>query len=255
MSFIISNVPFTDWIHHLKRNKKIVVVNNVDKASHEGGRLLPLSVYNYASFNKYHNNVFPNEMESVNVLDDKSRFAEFMMDHFPDHTPFVFYYNYDNIEYISDTVPLTHQFILKPNKGYAGAGIKIIDKLGDRKKHHVVQEYINHDMAYVGHFLVLKGRVLKKIYFYSHHTQNRIKRGPIRNYQTTETLTSDDSVFDNIFRHLNYSGFACPEFVIVDDRIVIFEINPRPGGSLIQNHHYLDLFIDCLDQHTSSVTE
>lgn len=254
MSFIISQVPFKDWIPHMTRNKKIIVVDNVEKVSHIG-RLLPLSVENYTLFNRFHNNVFPNNMKSVNILDDKSRFAEFMKKHFQDHAPYVLYYNYDNVEYLSETMPCIHKFILKPNKGFAGGGIHIINDLKKRKKHHVVQEYIEHNVAYVGHFLILHGRVLKKVYFYSSHNKNEIKRGPIRRYQITETLDFDDSIFNDIFRHLNYSGFACPEFIFVNDRIVIFEINPRPGGSLVQNHLYFDIFIDCLDQHTVRLIE
>jgi predicted ATP-grasp superfamily ATP-dependent carboligase len=52
-----------------------------------------------------------------------------------------------------------------------------------------------------------------------------------------------------IFDNLKYSGFACIDFTIKNSNIIIFEINPRPGGSLIYNKKYFDKFIDTIILH------
>lgn len=53
-----------------------------------------------------------------------------------------------------------------------------------------------------------------------------------------------------IFDNLKYSGFACIDFTIKNENIIIFEINPRPGGSLIYNKKYFDKFIDTIISHS-----
>ena len=53
----------------------------------------------------------------------------------------------------------------------------------------------------------------------------------------------DVEIFKDIFKMLNYSGFACVDFTIVNEIPYIFEINPRPGGSLIRNETYFNRFI------------
>ena len=65
---------------------------------------------------------------------------------------------------------------------------------------------------------------------------------------------SDDIIFSCIFNDLNYSGFACADFTIHNNKIIIFEINPRPGGSLIHNEKYLNIFLDKLYTLISSIT-
>jgi len=45
---------------------------------------------------------------------------------------------------------------------------------------------------------------------------------------------------------LEYNGFACADFIVENGEIIIFEINPRIGGSLIQNREKLNEFLDIL---------
>jgi predicted ATP-grasp superfamily ATP-dependent carboligase len=101
--------------------------------------------------------------------------------------------------------------------------------------------------------LILNGKIIDKVYFYNtNDDKNLIKKGKITNYQVTEKLLNelDDSIFDMIFDNLKYSGFACIDFTIKNENIIIFEINPRPGGSLIYNKKYFDKFIDTIISHS-----
>ena len=46
------------------------------------------------------------------------------------------------------------------------------------------------------------------------------------NYTILPELLVDDSIFNKKISNLSYSGFADCDFTIVNDRIIIFEINP-----------------------------
>ncbi len=84
------------------------------------------------------------------------------------------------------------------------------------------------------------------LYFYTNNN-NCIKRGAIKNYKIINNLDNvNDSIFDNIFKKLNYNGFATADFTISDNIIKIFEINPRPGGSLVLNKDVFKSFIEII---------
>ncbi len=158
---------------------------------------------------------------------------------------------------------------IKPNKGFAGANIQIINNIdyNNLPKNSIITKYIEHaglfqsdfvykiahvldDIYYTGHFLILNGKIIDKVYFYNtNDDKNLIKKGKIIDYNITEEL-SNDSIFYMIFNNLKYSGFACIDFTIKNDNIIIFEINPRPGGSLIYNKKYFDKFIDTIISHS-----
>jgi predicted ATP-grasp superfamily ATP-dependent carboligase len=248
IKFLILNLEFKDWISVLKQNNKFIIINenDIDHYSIIEYKLLPLSVNNHIQFNKLSYNIFNNDIKNIQIFNNKSKFAKYMLENFNDNIPITFYYNYDDHTYIN-TFNLNNKFIIKPNEKYSGIGVKIINKITPINN-YIIQEYIEHNLQYVAHFLVYKGNILKKIYFSSVHKENEIKKGNIINYDIKEKLHIDDFVFDNIFQNLNYSGFACSDFTIINNKIIIFEINPRLGGSLLHNKKYFNIFVDCLDK-------
>lgn len=64
-------------------------------------------------------------------------------------------------------------------------------------------------------------------------------------YQIKQNM-QNDNIFNKIFKKLDYSGFACANFIINSNKILIFEINPRIGGSLIHNKEYFMKFLNKL---------
>ena len=98
----------------------------------------------------------------------------------------------------------------------------------------VISKYIDHTVYYVGHFIVKNGQIIKKIYFRTHNNDPLlIKCGAITDFDILNNLgLYNDDIYSNIFTKLNYSGFACADFTIIDNNIIIFEINSRIGGSL-----------------------
>ena len=169
-------------------------------------------------------------MDNIDILENKSKFCKYMINNFNKNIPKTYYYNFDNETYISDSFinNKNEKLIQKDNYGNSSTNIKIVYDIEINLKNHIIQKYIEHKAYYVGHFLVLNCIILNKIYFYS----------------TNKNVNG--SIFNKIFKNLDYSGFACSDFIINSNKILIFEINPRIGGSLIHNKEYFIKFLNKL---------
>lgn len=266
--FCIIDSPFEDWSPLIKQNKKIRFFKYSDIFKHSKLKLelckykiISISVDNYKMFNNCKNNIFINNLDNINLLNNKSKFGEYMLINYKNNYAETYYYNYNNIVFINKPSDNENNFIVKPNIGCGGNDIKIINKIdyNNLPKNSIINKYIEHNTYYAGHFLILNGKIIDKVYFYdTNNDKNFIKKGKIINYKVTEKLlgtvdavntgssTVDETIFDNIFDNLKYSGFACIDFIINNNNIIIFEINPRPGGSLIYNTEYFNKFIDTL---------
>jgi len=231
-------------IHIVKKYEDIDFSNNF--------KIVPITVMDILKYNKNVNNVFF-RTNSLNIVlfDNKSVFTEFMMNNFINNIPYCYYYNYDNFSYISNNID-EEQKIQKPNSDYSGKGIIITNHVNSHLKNIVVSKYHEHSFYYVGHFLVKNGKILKQIVFKSSQNNDKkfIKRGNITDFTIFEKITDicNDTIFENIFSKLKYTGFACSDFIIENDKIIIFEINPRLGGSITRTVKPLnDLFKVIID--------
>jgi predicted ATP-grasp superfamily ATP-dependent carboligase len=232
---IIVTILFPDWEESLKNNKHILI----RKGQIHGKNILPICQSDYF----YKNSIFKNTKETIELLDNKSKFGKYMLQHFPESVPTIYYYQFLDETYVRPSE--SKKLIQKPNTGCGGSGITIVDHIDISLKNHIISKYIEHKTYYAGHFLVNQGTIYEKIYFCSSHPyDNGIKTGRIINYTVLPELLLDDSIFNKLFANLSYSGFADCDFTIVNDKIIIFEINPRPGGSLVHNKVYFNKFID-----------
>jgi predicted ATP-grasp superfamily ATP-dependent carboligase len=234
---LIVTIPFPDWEDNIRVNPHLLIRNGQIL----GKNILPICQSDY--FHK--NSIFKNTKETIEVLDNKSKFGKYMLQNFPEYIPTIYYYQFLDETYVR--LPENEKLIQKPNTGCGGQDIKIVYSIEPSLKNHIISKYIEHKTYYAGHFLVKKGIICEKVFFCSSYSYiNGIKMGRIINYTILPELLVDDSIFNKIFSNLSYSGFADCDFTIVNDKIIIFEINPRPGGSLIQNKVYFDKFIDCV---------
>ena len=246
MKFIIITILFDDWKIHLYNNDKCICIKETDINDYisDEFKIIPICVNDYIKYNNFKNNIFKNELKNIEILNNKSKFGKFMLKSFPNNIPIIYYYNFENETYKNNII-LSTKMIQKPNENFGSNGIKIINKLENNIKNHIIQKYIDHTENFVGHFIILNGIIHQKIYFYA-QSMNKILRGTICNYKITKNLKISDKIFEKIFNNLNYSGFACIDFIINNKNIILFEINPRPGGSLIKNKLYFNLFLDKL---------
>jgi predicted ATP-grasp superfamily ATP-dependent carboligase len=260
---IVVTVLF-DWKDILSKSNKIILIdeNNIAKYNNGEFKIMPLSVDDYIKYNHYEINIFKNNLDNIDILDNKSKFGKYMLEKFSDNIPITYYYNFDNETFYNYNFTQTEKYIVKPNKNCGGVGIdilfyqknntpknQILLKMKLTMKNQIVQKYINHTEYYCGHFLVLNGIIIEKIYFFSNHKYNNgIKKGRIISYEVMQNLNIDDSIFNKIFYDLNYSGFTNSDFIIDNNKLIIFEINPRPGGSIVHNKKYLNIFLDKLNE-------
>jgi len=100
----------------------------------------------------------------------------------------------------------------------------------------VLQEAIRKTEEYVCHSMVKNGIHLKSIIFKVNlPNELHIKSGSMGG----ELTCLDVSPIYEVYRVLHYTGFACVNFKMTDTGIKIFEINPRMGGSLVENEECL----------------
>ena len=278
ITYYLTDLPFSGWIdvinHYTLLNNHIKYIENIDDIDdidnndeniddinndeniddnndtnvHKKNnyKLIPLSVP-HCEMNYDPNNLFTCDLEGVDILNNKVLFAKFMMKFYPDFIPETFYYSWGGIWYNSGRNHM--KMIKKPAFGSSGKDILIVGEIDEDEEGVVVSKYIQHTRYYAGHFIVKKGVILNRVYFYTDNNDaNFIKRGAIQDYSVMRDLGSDgeDRIFENIFMDLGYSGFAHSDFVIVDGRVVIFEIGPRAGGSLISAFVYFGEFLDSI---------
>lgn len=264
-------------------NNKIINVDDL---------ILPLSYNSYQLFNNCKNTVFHNNLDNIDIFENKSKFAEYMNNKFKNHIPETVYYSYDDkiynftLEYkYKYNLSKNETYIYKPALSFGGIGIKLLNYKPDTiisycvksphllhlikkpirnnlnpqidterllknfnvdyGKNCLIQKYIEHTEYYSGHFLVLNGKIIKKIYFKANNNDKHlIKKGAITDYEILDKLDCDDTCFDLIMLDLNISLFICVDFTIIDKNIIIFEINCRLGGSLVRNNEMFKMFFN-----------
>lgn len=236
---------FPDFVHFYKLYQSITYVDRLELVP-PTEKILSLSAHQVAEFSNLSNSVF--KMDSIapfDTLNNKSLFAQFMITNgLADSIPETYYYHTE-----CSTIPKKTKFIRKPDISFGGNQISILKHLPRTIQHNcIISRYIPHKEYYVGHYLVIGGKIAMKTYFCTKKAK-KIQKGPIGDY--TEVTLNHDEIFDHIFSLLKYEGFACSDFTIINGKIKIFEINPRIGGSLIRNRDVMQRFLDFLinDHH------
>jgi glutathione synthase/RimK-type ligase-like ATP-grasp enzyme len=257
MKYYVIGTPFPDWKIHFQANSNITYIDSLDLINHkEKYIIIPICPNDYIRYNP-NKLIFYTKFTDIIKLNNKGYFAEFMKIFFPDYIPLTIYYKVNDIIYKSNITKPT--MIIKPTIGCAGINTKIIDSdsyLQNINLYHsadniVISEYIEHDNIYAGHFLIINGILIDKIYFYLENIKNKIYCGRLRNYKVSDKLPCNDDIFLLILNKINYSGFACIDFTIKAGKIYIFEINPRMGGSLVFNLIYFNRFFVKLKNYYS----
>jgi hypothetical protein len=249
ITYYITDCFFSDWIKPISEISKIHYANKpIDIPHDQNIKIIPIDTRNLDTLTNDPRVIFKTNPESIDTLDDKCSFALFMIKHFPDYIPPTIY-----LSKVSKDIKVEHEaihepsikLIEKPAIGYSSNHIFIVDRLYKRPN-TIVSQYIDHEEFYTGHMLVRNGIIIKQIYFKgsTRNVPNYIQCGMIRDYTVLEVLDVSTDIFEKIFIKLNYTGFATPNFIIKDNRIIIFEINPRPGGSLIHNKKYCTEFFE-----------
>lgn len=92
-------------------------------------------------------------------------------------------------------------------------------------------------MEYVCHIVALNGEILFSNYFEYVMLDSEIVRGKVSPLKITNIgpIINPEitKIFKTVIKYLNYTGPCNIDFKIINGLPQIFEINPRPGGSLM----------------------
>jgi carbamoylphosphate synthase large subunit len=151
-------------------------------------------------------------------------------------------------EYFPKTLDITSPtpefpFIMKRLDLYGGVGIVLI---WDQERYewalnnhrfkghrYLVQEYVEGDVEYVTQVMCKDGEILWNVTFEGPVPRDgKVNMGPFAENKIVTMEPEVLDVFRKIFKLANYSGPANVNFKLRDGKPVIFESNPRFGGSM-----------------------
>jgi len=250
--YVFTDPPWSDWSEPIgKVHPRVQFVEKIDILKDRDFKIIPISEKQYELYKDHPGSVFKNSKEQVDTFENKAKFAKYMMGHHPKYHAKTYFYNFSDETYISPDLTtaksLKKKFISKKVISAASFGIILTNDPDLHSKGVVITEYLEHTSYCVGHFLVYNGKIIERIYFWVDKApEGGIKRGNIKDYRVEDTARADDAVFDSLFKEMNYSGFACADFIVKENRVILFEINARPGGSLVHHQYYFNKFINSL---------
>lgn len=167
--------------------------------------------------------------ETIELLNNKNFFTEFMLKNYIEYIPDVYYLN--NIK-LKD---IEYPAIYKPIYSTNGSNMVIIyndNNFVSLKNHNNIQKYIDDEYEYSAFMLCIDGLIINwKIIRFKYKKHNIKKINFPKNYENIENF--DIKIFENIINKLNYEGGVCIDFKFneLTNKLYIFEINPRFGGS------------------------
>jgi len=181
------------------------------------------------------------DSDTIRLLDNKLLFIKWMVNNsYQDYIPRIYKYNDNGKNFFLES--MAYPAIYKPNIQSGGRGIYMLHNESDNPlgcKNYTIQEYVDDPTEYVGNFYVKDGQIKFGLAFKG-KISGYIKKGNITNYKVEPIK---DPIFAEIFSKLNYSGFACANYKKVGNRLLILEINPRLGGSIVHDTKYLNEII------------
>lgn len=179
----------------------------------------------------------------VQVMHDKSRFNAYLADHgFGALVPTVYG---DAVEY---------PFIYKKHHDQAGIASKIVHSPDERAAFEAAidpgeyykQRYVGGRREYTTHFLCTGGAIRFDATVEFAFDGDHFVRGVNFEQRSIDKIATPfmDS-FAAILRALAYTGTCCFNYKIEDGKPLIFEVNPRVGGSLrLELNAYLDAYLE-----------
>ena len=207
--------------------------------------IVPLYLKDYGALRgrEHHANFLIPSRMAVDVTDDKPRFNAWLKTS-----------GYG--ELVPDIRDDDYPFVYKKRRDRAGRNSHVVHSREEQRalemaidvRDYFKQRYVRGRKEYTSHFLVVRGKIaFDSTVEFTFHDEFFI-RG-IR--EPDNTITKIDTpflpVFAEILETLDYNGTCCFNYKIEEGRPLIFEINPRAGGSLrLDLNAYLDAHLKAL---------
>jgi predicted ATP-grasp superfamily ATP-dependent carboligase len=205
------------------------------------------------------NYIFPIKIENTVELNEAGINSFFQIDseslqNFNDKKLFIEYTKKNNLlnyipECYSSAINSNELVIIKPKVSYYSIGVytKLLkDVQPDEFSENVVQKYIYDPDEYAGYFVSHNGRItLAFAYVSNYGEEDFIKnKGGKWDEKPQIRVDLDKNIVETIQKFLepcSYTGLCSVDFKISKNRLYIFEINPRLGGSLNDKYNRVDL--------------
>ncbi len=180
---------------------------------------------------------------SSGLQENKCHFAVFCIQNNLTHMrPPVYVIRDKRKSYLANTEPVFPS-VFKPGHGTGGYGIHVLHNSRDYMRSvkkvgsntpFVVEKYIDSPTEYTSNMAVHKGKII-----YENTMVGKFKPFTIRNGAMDECNRQHSFLperhrdsLETLFACADeYTGMACMDYKIVDDRMYVFEINPRFGAS------------------------
>lgn len=256
MTFDVSNMP-NDWFRvvkkYIKLSKYKIYIHNENNSLDDFtlNVVVPLFTNKIPDYVKiYGANVIKIHpdiqiLKTLQTFDNKKLFEMFMAENFSDIVP----------KFIDPKNITTFPFLFKTATSNCGMGVHIVSndeclkKLIKRTRDsYVLQEYIHADNNMVGQYLCESGNIIHQQHYITNIDRNDVViiRGKLPRSKKVEY---NNEKLNEVFKKVSYTGFACVDYAIVDNNnIKIFEINPRLGGTVMNDYNVFSTFMNKLGE-------
>jgi hypothetical protein len=210
---------------------------NIDKIieyciSHQIKSILPVSLKSHRFLIKHQTKLkkeniefLANNLVAIDCFGDKKLFYEFMIKNKLG--------TYMPIHY-KDIRDVQYPCVVKSIAGSFGRGQRVVltaDELGNINDDELLSEYIEGNVEYATDILYNNRRIIchsSRIYHFDdkYYIAGQAKR---QNIQVVSCDNAILDIFNEILRIVDYSGFCCVNYKIVDNKPILFEINARIG--------------------------
>jgi len=239
---------FDDWFPIIQ-NLNIPIINNITQTIilNPNTIIIPLKfsqiklITSILNLDNYPKVLCPKNYDTIDILNNKINFYYFMINNnFENLIPITYKINNEIIQQIS------YPCIFKLAITFGGKDSTICKNPRDlkqcekNKNDYFIQEFIMGSSERSAHLFIRNG-IIKwaKCYELKHHNNFYIHKGRMEKYKKISDF--DFNLFKDIFMRLDYTGFACIDFKIINGNIKIFEINPRLGGTLVHDEDFKEL--------------
>lgn len=159
-------------------------------------------------------------------------------------------------QYVMDNIKFPA--IIKPIYGTSSKHVHCLESIDDLNNNDImqlqqncqciIQEFIMSDHFYTAHLLFDKGKLVMGLTYTSNKTYpTQILKGAIKRYTTKAITDYEKEQFEKMMKPSEYCGMCNVDFAYDShDKIKVFEVNPRVGGSLYSESKHIALFLDIM---------
>lgn len=166
---------------------------------------------------------------------------------------------------LEDLVPIQYTVndinfpaIIKPIYGTSGEHVHYLKSVDDLNRddivqlindhQYVIQEFIESEYFYTAHLLFDKGNLMMGLIYGSNKTDTtQILKGAIKNYTTRAIIDYEKEQFEKMIKPSEYCGMCNVDFAYDShNKIKVFEVNPRVGGSLYNGSKNIASFLEIM---------